>query len=71
MNIARVHNGIVINLEVMDEDWFAIQQQQTNDLLVPFEHPENPCIGLSYDSETGEWEQHPKPVIPEAPETTG
>ena len=65
MNVARVRDGIVINLEVMDADWLAKQRMESTDLLITFEYPENPCIGLSYDAETCEWEQYPKPVIPD------
>jgi hypothetical protein len=64
-NVARVRDGIVVNLEAMDDDWLAIQQAQCGDSLIIYGESETPQIGLGYDEESGEWEQPPCPPSPE------
>jgi len=64
MNVARIRQGIVVNLERMDEEWFTYQQSQSSDVLVPFGDTETPQIGLGYNEVTGEWEQPPAPPLP-------
>lgn len=53
MNIARIEDGIVVNIEVADAEWLDAQTPPPGVALVPYT-PDNPAfIGLGYDPETG------------------
>lgn len=67
MNIARVIDGFVVNIEVADEEWVAAHDGINGATFVPFgDDPReaddagaanSPHIGLRFDAETGLFEQ--------------
>lgn len=60
MQIARIRNGIVVNVELADDDWLA--DGAGDDLLVPYTDSNPASIGLGYDAETGVFEQPAPPA---------
>jgi hypothetical protein len=65
MNIARIIDGIVENIEVADQEWLDIHQH-ANCVLVPYEDDNPAYIGLRWSKEEG-FEQPPIPVAPTQP----
>lgn len=55
MIIARIQNGIVVNFEEADMDWYEANKDASADLLVIFDQNPTlmPSIGSAYDSKTG------------------
>jgi len=68
MNIARISNGIVINIEVADQEWLDAQDQ-TDVTFIPYTEEAPARIGDTWDGTVfvppvivG-----PEPIAPEAP----
>lgn len=63
MEVARIKDGIVVNLEVADEAWVAANDGVDGYTFVPFDlyATDNaappPQIGLRFDPATGRFEQ--------------
>ena len=55
MIIARIQNGIVVNFEEADAEWYEANKDASQDLLVIFDQDPTlvPSVGSAYDSETG------------------
>lgn len=60
MNLARVTDGIVVNIESAPDDWSG-SQPDDGSLFVPYTDDAPARIGLAYDPESG-FEQ---PIISE------
>lgn len=61
MNIARIRNGIVVNIEVGDEQW--IETATGDDVLVPYTDEQPARVGLGWEPDSG-FEQ---PIVPTEP----
>lgn len=61
MNIARIRDGIVINIETVDEDWS--DPGNSDDILVPYTDNQPAFVGLTWTEADG-FEQQPAPEEP-------
>lgn len=65
MNVARVHNGVVVNIEVADTEWLRAAQATKNDdgvELIEYTDAAPAHIGYGYDRARG-FEQPPQMVL--------
>ena len=62
MNIARVRNGIVENIEVATEEWLQNYSLETNEQVVLLSGQDAPHIGLSWSEATGFEQPEPEPI---------
>lgn len=54
MNVARILNGIVINIEVADQEWFEANSVGSDgSILIPYTNEQPAYIGLSWSKENG------------------
>jgi hypothetical protein len=53
MHIARIKNGIVVNLEVASQKWIDENQGVDGFTLVPYTNKDNPQIGLGWSEKEG------------------
>ena len=60
MKIARVIDGIVVNLEVGDQGWLDANQGVDGALLIPYTEESPAYLGLGWSEENG----FEKPFIP-------
>lgn len=61
MNIGRIRNGVVVNIEIVDEQW--VDDGSSDDVLIPYTDEQPAFIGLGW-SEVDGFEQ---PSATEAP----
>jgi hypothetical protein len=68
MNIARIKDGVVVNLEVADAEWVNANNGINDYVFVEYSDSDPAHIGLGWSSEEG-FEQPPVPVITDAVES--
>ena len=69
MNVARIKDGVVVNLEVADQAWITENDGVDGYTFIPYvldvpeversTAPPSPVIGLGFDPVTGLFEQSP------------
>jgi hypothetical protein len=63
VNIARIDDGVVVNLEVVTQDWLDDNADDPNFTFVAYIEGDYPTIGYGYDPVTGF--DYPPPPPPE------
>lgn len=54
LNIARIVDGVVVNIEVADQDWLQQNTAENGEFQLVVYHDENPAhIGLGWSLESG------------------
>ena len=59
LNIARIENGIVKNIEVADQEWFNLQENNDEVYFVVVTDEKIPWVGYPYNKQTNEFERPP------------
>lgn len=66
MNIARIRNGIVINIEVADQEWIDANQGTDGCTFVEYTNEQPAHIGFGWTEANGFEQPPPDQLSPEA-----